>query len=89
MTDELDGPTARDFGMDNDRVLDAVTIEACASVAEHLSAWGNDFGKGGHALHIAAVLRAMPATRSTGANSDHFRHTAKMVLGAVSDLSGS
>ena len=32
--------------------------ERCAKVAEHLNGWGNDCGKGGHAAHIAAAIRA-------------------------------
>lgn len=31
--------------------------ERCASVAEHLNGWGSDAGAGGHAEHIAAVIR--------------------------------
>jgi len=31
--------------------------EACAKVAAHLNGWGNDFGRGGHADHIAAEIR--------------------------------
>lgn len=34
--------------------------ERCAKVADHLSGWGNDCGKGGHAAHIAAAIRALP-----------------------------
>lgn len=31
--------------------------ERCAKVADHLNGWGADNGKGGHAEHIASVIR--------------------------------
>ncbi len=35
--------------------------ERCAQVAEHLNGWGADCGRGGHAEHIAKIIR-MPRT---------------------------
>lgn len=31
--------------------------ERCVAVAEHLNGWGADCGAGGHAMHIAKIIR--------------------------------
>lgn len=31
--------------------------ERCAKIAESLNGWGSDNGAGGHALHIAKIIR--------------------------------
>lgn len=31
--------------------------ERCASIAQHLNGWGADCGRGGHAEHIAKIIR--------------------------------
>lgn len=38
-------------------IIAAQERERCAKIAEHLNGWGSDFGKGDHAMHIAAVIR--------------------------------
>ena len=36
-----------------------IILEEAAKVAEHLNGWGSDRGRGGHAMHIAAAIRAL------------------------------
>ena len=38
-------------------IIERETRERCAKIAEGLNGWGSDFGKGGHAMHIAAAIR--------------------------------
>lgn len=40
-------------------LIRAEVLEEAARVAEHLNGWGDDLGKGGHANHIAAAIRAL------------------------------
>lgn len=38
-------------------IIEAQERERCARIAEGLNGWGDDCGAGGHAIHIAAVIR--------------------------------
>lgn len=38
-------------------IIERETRERCARIAEGLNGWGDDCGAGGHAMHIASVIR--------------------------------